>query len=64
MKINDIAGRSFNDLSQYYIFPWTVFNFTDELNFDFFNNKDNFRDLSIPVGKLSKSKWDNIKKNY
>jgi hypothetical protein len=32
MKINDLAGRSFNDLSQYYIFPWTVTNFKDQLD--------------------------------
>jgi hypothetical protein len=32
MNINNIAGRSFNDLSQYYVFPWTVTNFTDKLD--------------------------------
>ena len=27
MHLNDLGSRSFNDLSQYYIFPWTVINF-------------------------------------
>ena len=64
MKLNDLSGRSFNDLSQYYIFPWTVFNFKDNIDFSFFSNKDNFRNLSLPIGKLNKSKWETIKKNY
>lgn len=64
MKLNDLTGRSLNDLSQYYIFPWTVVNFTDPIDAMFFCNKSNFRDLSLPVGKLNKSKWEDIKKKY
>jgi hypothetical protein len=65
MKLNNVAGRSFNDLSQYYIFPWTVTNFTENrLGFEFFGKKENFRNLSVPVGKLSKTKWENIRNNY
>ena len=36
MKLNDLTGRSFNDLSQYYIFPWTVTNFEDPIDAKFF----------------------------
>jgi hypothetical protein len=57
MKINDLTGRSFNDLSQYYIFPWTVVNFEDKIDANFFCKTDNFRDLSLPIGKLNKNKW-------
>ena len=57
MRLNDLIGRSFNDVSQYYIFPWTAANFTDKLDFSFFYYEKNFRDLSVPVGKLGKSKW-------
>lgn len=64
MHLNNLSGRSFNDLSQYYVFPWTVLNFGDQLNHAFFNRKDNFRDLSLPVGKINRDKWENIKKNY
>jgi len=28
MKLNNLVGRSFNDLSQYYVFPWTVVNYS------------------------------------
>jgi len=27
MKVNQFAGRSINDLSQYYIMPWTIAEF-------------------------------------
>lgn len=64
MKLNDLCGRSFNDLSQYYVFPWTVANFKDKIDYDFFAKGENFRDLSLPVGKLNKNKWETIKKNY
>jgi vacuolar-type H+-ATPase subunit C/Vma6 len=64
MRLNDLTGRSFNDLSQYYIFPWTVINFVDVIDAKFFCRPENFRDLSLPVGKLNKSKWEEIKKKY
>lgn len=57
MNLNNIAGRSFSDLSQYYIFPWTVTNFAEPINASFFKRKENFRDLSLPVGKLARAKW-------
>ena len=64
MRLNDLAGRSFNDLSQYYVFPWTVANFKDRINHEFFRYAPNFRDLAVPVGKLSRDKWSTIKSNY
>lgn len=57
MKLNDLTGRSFNDMSQYYVFPWTVTNFEDEIDANFFCKPENFRDLSLPIGKLCKKKW-------
>lgn len=46
MWLNIFAGRSFNDLTQYPVFPWIITNYqTDELN-----EKNDFRNLSIPVG--------------
>lgn len=27
MHLNDLAGRTFNDMSQYYIFPWILTNY-------------------------------------
>uniref|UniRef100_A0A915DUB9 Neurobeachin n=1 Tax=Ditylenchus dipsaci TaxID=166011 RepID=A0A915DUB9_9BILA len=41
MFLNTIAGRTYNDLNQYPIFPWIFVN---------------FRDLSKPIGALSESR--------
>lgn len=54
MEINKFADRSFNDISQYYVFPWTMID-TQSLNIDdeFSKNAKNFRDLTKPIGKIS-----------
>uniref|UniRef100_A0A5K3FFX4 WD_REPEATS_REGION domain-containing protein n=2 Tax=Mesocestoides corti TaxID=53468 RepID=A0A5K3FFX4_MESCO len=50
MYLNTIAGRSFNDLNQYPIFPWVLSNYTsDKLDL---NEPANYRDLSKPIGAL------------
>uniref|UniRef100_A0A0X3PXG3 Neurobeachin n=1 Tax=Schistocephalus solidus TaxID=70667 RepID=A0A0X3PXG3_SCHSO len=50
MFLNTIAGRSFNDLNQYPIFPWVLCNYTSkELDL---NEPANYRDLSKPIGAL------------
>ncbi|KAL5112762.1 Lipopolysaccharide-responsive and beige-like anchor protein [Taenia crassiceps] len=50
MCLNTLAGRSFNDLNQYPIFPWVLTNYTDSC-LDL-NEPANYRDLSKPVGAL------------
>ncbi|VDM35198.1 unnamed protein product, partial [Hydatigera taeniaeformis] len=50
MCLNTLAGRSFNDLNQYPIFPWVLANYTDS-HLDL-NEPANYRDLSKPVGAL------------
>lgn len=48
MELNVIAGRSYNDISQYPVFPWVLADYTStELNLD---NPASFRDLSKPMG--------------
>ena len=48
MWLNIFAGRSFNDLTQYPVFPWIITNYqSDELD----ENND-FRNLSVPIGML------------
>ena len=54
MQLNTIAGRTFNDLSQYFIFPWILTNY-DSSTFDL-NDKEAYRDLSKPVGALDASR--------
>lgn len=51
MYLNFAAGRSFNDLSQYPIFPWIVQDYASA-QLDLTNEKT-FRDLSKPIGALN-----------
>lgn len=51
MQLNTIAGRTYNDLTQYPVFPWVIADYTST-TLDF-NNPNTFRDLSKPVGALN-----------
>lgn len=48
MHLNTLAGRSYNDLMQYPIFPWIVADYDSE-TLDLTDPKS-FRDLSKPMG--------------
>jgi factor associated with neutral sphingomyelinase activation len=51
MWLNMQSDRSFNDLTQYPVFPWVLTDFTSEtLNL---KDKSIYRDLSKPVGALN-----------
>lgn len=50
MKLNTLAGRTFNDLSQYPVFPWVLSDYESQ-EIDLSDPKV-FRDLSKPVGAL------------
>lgn len=48
MLVNTMAGRTFNDLTQYPVFPWVLADYTsEELDLD---NPASYRDLSKPMG--------------
>ena len=48
MLVNTMAGRTFNDLTQYPVFPWVLADYTsEELDLD---NPATFRDLTKPMG--------------
>jgi hypothetical protein len=50
MHLNTIAGRTYNDLNQYPVFPWVLSDYTSAaLDLD---NPASFRDLSKPIGAL------------
>nr|XP_040227141.2 neurobeachin-like protein 1 isoform X2 [Anopheles coluzzii] len=51
MHLNTIAGRSYNDLSQYPVFPWILADYTSEV-LDL-NDPRSFRDLSKPIGVVN-----------
>ncbi|KAH7037609.1 LOW QUALITY PROTEIN: WD repeat and FYVE domain-containing protein [Microdochium trichocladiopsis] len=48
MLVNTMAGRTFNDLTQYPVFPWILADYTSE-ELDL-SNPATFRDLSKPMG--------------
>ncbi|XP_038959903.1 neurobeachin isoform X1 [Rattus norvegicus] len=51
MFLNTIAGRTYNDLNQYPVFPWVLTNYeSEELDLTL---PGNFRDLSKPIGALN-----------
>ncbi|XP_016052758.1 PREDICTED: neurobeachin isoform X5 [Miniopterus natalensis] len=51
MFLNTIAGRTYNDLNQYPLFPWVLTNYeSEELDLTL---PGNFRDLSKPIGALN-----------
>ncbi|XP_074849294.1 lipopolysaccharide-responsive and beige-like anchor protein isoform X3 [Carettochelys insculpta] len=51
MFLNTIAGRTYNDVNQYPVFPWVITNYeSEELDLTL---PSNFRDLSKPIGALN-----------
>lgn len=54
MIVNSLAGRSFNDVTQYPIFPWVIADYTSEtLNLD---DPKTYRNLSKPMGAQSEKR--------
>ncbi|CAD5222558.1 unnamed protein product [Bursaphelenchus xylophilus] len=62
MFLNTIAGRTYNDLNQYPIFPWILANYDTE-NLDL-SEASNFRDLSKPIGALSESRRKHFQERF
>lgn len=51
MRLNEAAGRSFNDLTRYPVFPWILSDYTSS-TVDL-GDPEIFRDLSRPIGALN-----------
>ena len=70
LLVNFCASRSFNDATQYPVFPWVVAdykndNFPEEQAFQGQNaNMRGWRDLSKPIGALSPEKLEKFKSKY
>ncbi|KAG0531834.1 hypothetical protein BDA96_04G056200 [Sorghum bicolor] len=62
MILNTLAGRSYNDLTQYPIFPWILADYSSE-KLDF-NKSSTFRDLSKPVGALDAKRFKAFEDRY
>ncbi len=62
MLINTLAGRTFNDLTQYPVFPWVIADYTsDVLDLD---DPKTFRDLSKPMGAQTPNREAIFKERY
>ncbi|GLI70367.1 hypothetical protein VaNZ11_015146 [Volvox africanus] len=62
LYLNFAAGRSFNDLAQWPVFPWVLRNYVSS-NLDL-NDPNNFRDLSKPVGALSATRLEELRQRF
>ncbi|XP_044151242.1 neurobeachin-like protein 2 isoform X2 [Bufo gargarizans] len=62
MQLNTIAGRTYNDLSQYPVFPWILRDYVSE-TLDL-NNPEVFRDLSKPIGVVNERHAREVKEKY
>ncbi|OQS07294.1 hypothetical protein THRCLA_00703, partial [Thraustotheca clavata] len=60
--LNDQAGRTVNDLTQYPVFPWVVADYTSA-RLDL-SNPATFRDLSKPVGALNPDRLAYFQQRY
>jgi factor associated with neutral sphingomyelinase activation len=56
LALNSAAGRSFQDLSRYPVFPWVLADYTSS-KLDL-SNETMFRDLTKPVGALNAKRLD------
>lgn len=62
MMLNTIAGRTFNDLTQYQVFPFVLSNYQSE-KIDL-SDESNYRDLSKPMGAQSRERETQFKERY
>lgn len=62
MFLNTIAGRTYNDLNQYPVFPWILTNY-DSSDLDL-TAPSNYRDLSKPIGALNQSRRNFYQDRY
>ena len=62
MLINTMAGRTFNDLTQYPVFPWVISDYkSKELDL---SDPQTFRDLSKPMGCQIPSRENEFRDRY
>ena len=62
MLVNTMAGRTFNDLTQYPVFPWVIADYTsNELDL---SNPRTFRDLTKPMGCQNAEREEEFRDRY
>jgi hypothetical protein len=62
MHMNSLAGRTYNDLTQYPVFPWVIADYeSEELDLD---DPKTFRDLSKPMGAQNEDRAQAFRDRY
>ncbi|KAJ8966192.1 hypothetical protein NQ317_015412 [Molorchus minor] len=62
MYLNTLAGRSYNDLMQYPVFPWILADYdTEEIDL---TDASTFRDFTRPMGAQSPERLEQFKKRF
>ncbi|XP_062226373.1 BEACH domain-containing protein C2 isoform X2 [Phragmites australis] len=62
MELNTLAGRSYNDITQYPVFPWIIADYKSRvLNLD---DTSTYRDLSKPIGALNPERLKKFQERY
>ncbi|KAJ4811845.1 WD-40 repeat family protein / beige-like protein [Rhynchospora pubera] len=62
MELNTLAGRSYNDITQYPVFPWILADYESRtLNL---GDPATYRDLSKPVGALNPERLKKFQERY
>ncbi|KAL9228969.1 hypothetical protein vseg_004493 [Gypsophila vaccaria] len=62
MQLNTLAGRSYNDITQYPVFPWILSDYSSK-DLDL-SNPSSYRDLSKPVGALNSERLKKYQERY
>ncbi|QHO54551.1 BEACH domain-containing protein [Arachis hypogaea] len=62
MQLNTLAGRSYNDITQYPVFPWILSDYSSE-SLDL-SNPSSYRDLSKPIGALNPDRLKKFQERY
>ncbi|KAF0692364.1 Aste57867_16541 [Aphanomyces stellatus] len=62
IELNALAGRTFNDVTQYPVFPWVLADYTSE-TLDL-TKDETYRDLSKPMGALGAKRAEQFKERY
>ncbi|CAA6655614.1 unnamed protein product [Spirodela intermedia] len=62
MELNTLAGRSYNDITQYPVFPWILSDYTSK-SLDL-GDPLSYRDLSKPIGALNAERLRKFQERY
>lgn len=62
MQLNTLAGRSYNDITQYPVFPWILSDYTSK-SLDL-SDPSSYRDLSKPIGALNVDRLRKFQERY